>query len=63
MGGVIGVFLGIGLAWLAGKAPGVGAFLEGSLEPKIIVQGLVTALAWGWLAASTRPGRRPTCSL
>ena len=63
IGGVIGVFLGIGLAWLAGQAPGVGAFLEGSLEPKIIVQGLLTALCLGliggiypaWSAANLQP--------
>ena len=63
VGGVIGVFMGIGLAWLAGQAPGVGAFLEGSLNPGIIVQGLVTAIGLGlvggiypaWTAANLQP--------
>ncbi|MBK8048970.1 MAG: ABC transporter permease [Anaerolineales bacterium] len=63
VGGVFGVVLGIWLAWLAGQAPGVGAFLEGSLNPGIIVQGMVTALGLGivggiypaWTAANLQP--------
>jgi len=63
IGGIAGVFLGIALAWLAGKVPGVGAFLEGSLNLSIIVQGLVTALGLGliggiypaWTAANLQP--------
>lgn len=63
IGGVGGVLLGIFLAWLAGKAPGVGAFLEGAVEPGILVQGLLTALALGlvggaypaWTAANLQP--------
>ena len=63
IGGLIGVGLGAWLAWLAGKAPGVGAFLEGSLDFGIIVQGMVTALALGlvgglypaWTAANLQP--------
>ena len=47
IGGLIGSLLGAGLAWLAGQAPGVGAFLEGSFSPAIFVQGMVTALILG----------------
>ncbi len=32
LGGVLGVLLGILLAWLAGQAPGVGVILEGSVD-------------------------------
>ena len=46
-----------------GQIPGVGAFLEGSLSPKIIVQGMTTALVLGliggiypaWTAANLQP--------
>ncbi len=63
IGGVIGVFLGIALSWSAGQIPGVGAFLEGSVTPGIIAQGLITALVLGiigglypaWTAANLRP--------
>lgn len=63
IGGVIGSLLGAGLAWLAGQAPGVGAFLEGSFSPAIFVQGMVTALILGivggvypaWTAANLQP--------
>lgn len=63
IGGLIGVVLGTGLAWLAGQAPGVGAFLEGSFTPGIFIQGLVTALLLGvigglypaWTAANLQP--------
>ena len=63
VGGLIGVGFGIVLAWAAGQIPGVGAFLEGSLSPKIIVQGMTTALVLGligglypaWTAANLQP--------
>ncbi|HRW08323.1 MAG TPA: ABC transporter permease [Caldilineaceae bacterium] len=63
IGGIIGSALGAGLAWLAGQAPGVGAFLEGSFRYTIFVQGMVTALALGivgglfpaWTAANLQP--------
>lgn len=63
IGGLIGSLLGAGLAWLAGQAPGVGAFLEGSFSPAIFVQGMVTALILGivggvypaWTAANLQP--------
>lgn len=63
IGGIIGSGLGAGLAWLAGQAPGVGAFLEGSFTYTIFVQGMVTALALGivgglfpaWTAANLQP--------
>ncbi|MCE7984945.1 MAG: ABC transporter permease [Caldilinea sp. CFX5] len=63
IGGLIGLVLGAGMAWLAGQAPGVGAFLEGSFTPGIFVQGMVTALLLGvigglypaWTAANLQP--------
>ncbi|MBX3016240.1 MAG: ABC transporter permease [Caldilineaceae bacterium] len=63
IGGVIGSILGAGLAWLAGQAPGVGAFLEGSFTPAIFIQGMTTALVLGivggiypaWTAANLQP--------
>lgn len=63
MGGLIGIVLGAGLAWLAGQSPGVGAFLEGSFTPGIFIQGMVTALLLGiigglypaWTAANLQP--------
>jgi ABC-type antimicrobial peptide transport system permease subunit len=63
MGGVLGIALGIFLAWLAGQAPGVGVFLESSVDLGIIVQGLVTAIGLGllggiypaWTAANLQP--------
>ncbi|MEZ4730957.1 MAG: ABC transporter permease [Caldilineaceae bacterium] len=63
IGGLIGIALGTGLAWLAGQAPGVGAFLEGSFTPAIFMQGMVTALLLGvigglypsWTAANLQP--------
>jgi ABC-type antimicrobial peptide transport system permease subunit len=62
-GGVLGVLLGVGLAWAAGRIPSVGAFLEGSFSPGIIAQGMVTALVLGlvggaypaWTAANLQP--------
>ncbi|MDE0200564.1 MAG: ABC transporter permease [Caldilineaceae bacterium] len=62
-GGVIGVFLGIGLAELAGTVPGMGVLLEGVYTPAILIQGLVTALVLGlvggvypaWRASGLRP--------
>ena len=63
IGGLLGSVLGAGLAWLAGQAPGVGAFLEGSFTPTIFIQGMVTALTLGivggaypaWSAANLQP--------
>ncbi len=62
-GGLVGVGIGVLLAWLAGRIPGVGAFLEGSFTPGIIMQGMVTALLLGlvggaypaWTAANLQP--------
>jgi putative ABC transport system permease protein len=62
-GGVLGIFIGVGLAWAAGQIPGVGAFLEGSFSAGIFVQGLATALTLGivggiypaWSAANLQP--------
>ncbi len=47
LGGVLGVFFGIGLATAAGSVPGVGSMLKGGISPAIIVQGMVTALVLG----------------
>ncbi|MEZ4869860.1 MAG: FtsX-like permease family protein [Caldilineaceae bacterium] len=63
IGGLIGLGIGVGLAWAAGQLPGVGAFLEGSFTPQILVQGMVTALTLGiiggvypaWTAANLQP--------
>ncbi|MEZ4673973.1 MAG: FtsX-like permease family protein [Caldilineaceae bacterium] len=63
IGGLIGCLLGAGLAWLAGQASGVGAFLEGSFTSSIFIQGMVTALLLGvvgglypaWSAANLQP--------
>ncbi|MCC6167870.1 MAG: ABC transporter permease [Caldilineaceae bacterium] len=62
-GGVLGILIGVALAWTVGRIPGVGAFLEGSFSPDIFVQGVVTALALGlvggwypaWTAANLQP--------
>lgn len=62
-GGVLGILIGVALAWTVGRIPGVGAFLEGSFSPGIFVQGVVTALALGlvggwypaWTAANLQP--------
>ena len=63
VGGVVGVALGLLLAWLAGQIPSVGAFLEGVFSWRIVVQGLVTALTLGvvgglypaWQASNLQP--------
>ena len=63
VGGLIGVALGVLLAWAAGKVPGAGAFLEGSVSPAIMLQGMVTAVLLGlvgglypaWTAANLEP--------
>ena len=63
VGGIIGVVLGAGLAWLAAQIPGAGAFLEGNLSVGIMAQGMVTALGLGvvgglypaWTAANLQP--------
>ena len=63
MGGLVGIGMGVGLAWLAAQAPGVGAFLAGSVSPSLLVQGMVTALTLGviggaypaWTAANLQP--------
>ena len=63
IGGVVGMALGAGLAWLAAQVPGAGAFLEGNLSLGILSQGLVTALGLGlvgglypaWTAANLQP--------
>ncbi len=63
LGGVFGIFLGIGLAKLAGTVPGMGVLLTGVFTPAIFLQGLGTALVLGlvggvypaWRAAGLRP--------
>lgn len=63
VGGVFGVVLGAFLAWLVGQAPGVGMMLAGSINPGLVMQGMVTALALGliggiypaWTAANLQP--------
>ncbi len=63
IGGIVGMAIGAGLAWLAGQIPGAGAFLEGSFSPSIFFEGLVTALGLGlvgglypaWTAADLQP--------
>lgn len=62
-GGVVGVLLGILLAWAAGRMPGVGAMVAGGVSPGVMVQGMVTALVLGlvgglypaWTAANLQP--------
>lgn len=62
-GGVVGIFLGIGLAKLTGAIPGMGVLLEGVFAPEIFLQGMITALVLGlvggvypaWRAAGLRP--------
>jgi ABC-type antimicrobial peptide transport system permease subunit len=63
VGGVVGVLIGIMLAWAVGKAPGMGTMLAGSVSPELVVQGMVTALLLGvvggvypaWTAANLQP--------
>ena len=63
IGGVVGIFLGIGLAKLTETIPGMGPLLAGVFTPAIFAQGLVTALVLGlvggvypaWRAAGLRP--------
>ena len=63
IGGVVGIFLGIGLAKLTGTIPGMGPLLAGVFTPSIFAQGLLTALVLGlvggvypaWRAAGLRP--------
>ncbi len=62
-GGVLGVLLGVWLAWLVGQAPGLGVMLAGSVEIGLVLQGMGTALALGvlgglypaWTAANLQP--------
>ncbi|MCL4860115.1 MAG: ABC transporter permease [Caldilineaceae bacterium] len=62
-GGLLGLVMGVGLAWLAAQVPGAGAFLEGSFSPSIFAQGMATALGLGlvggaypaWTAAGLQP--------
>lgn len=62
-GGVVGCIIGTALAWAAGRIPGAGALLEGSISPGLYVQGLMTALVLGivggvypaWTAANLQP--------
>ena len=63
MGGVVGVILGLFLAWLVGQIPGMGSFIAGSFSVSIVAQGMVTALALGiigglypaWSASNMQP--------
>ncbi len=63
IGGVLGIALGVGFNELVGRAPGVGAMLEGVYTPDIFIQGMLTALALGvfggaypaWVAANLQP--------
>ncbi len=63
VGGVIGVVAGVGLALLAGQAPGVGSMLGGGVSVGVMVLGMVTALVLGlvggfypaWTAAKLQP--------
>ncbi len=62
-GGIVGIFLGIGLAKLAGTVPGMGVLLAGVFTPTIFIQGMLTAMVLGlvggvypaWRAAGLRP--------
>ena len=62
-GGIVGIFLGYGLAKLAGTVPGIGMMLAGVFTPAIFMQGMATALVLGlvggvypaWRAAGLRP--------
>ena len=64
LGGVLGVFFGIGLATAAGSVPGVGSMLKGGISPAIIVQGMVTALVLGLVGGyyPARTAARPAGS-
>jgi ABC-type antimicrobial peptide transport system permease subunit len=63
IGGLIGIVLGVGLAWLAAQIPGAGAFLAGSFSLSLFAQGMATALTLGvvggaypaWSAANLQP--------
>jgi putative ABC transport system permease protein len=63
IGGVVGIFLGIGMAKLTETIPGMGPLLAGVFTPAIFAQGLATALVLGlvggaypaWRAAGLRP--------
>ena len=63
VGGVIGVGVGIFLAWLVGLTPGLGVMLAGAVDANIVIQGLITALGLGivgglypaWTAANLQP--------
>ena len=62
-GGVVGIFLGVGLAKLTGAIPGMGVLLDGVFTPEIFMQGMITALVLGlvggvypaWRAAGLQP--------
>lgn len=63
VGGVVGILIGMGLAWLTAQAPGLGPMLEGAVTPQIAAQGFFIALFLGlvgglypaWTAANLEP--------
>ncbi len=63
VGGLIGVALGVLLAWAAAQIPGVGSILAHGVSPQIAMQGMITALVLGlvgglypaWTAANLQP--------
>jgi ABC-type antimicrobial peptide transport system permease subunit len=62
-GGAIGIGIGVGLTEIAGRIPGVGAFMEGAYSLKLFAQGLISAVCLGviggcypaWKAANLQP--------
>jgi putative ABC transport system permease protein len=63
IGGLLGILIGVALAWGVGQIPGVGTFLAGSFSLGLFVQGLGTAVVLGmvgglypaWTAANLQP--------
>ncbi len=63
IGGIAGIFLGIGLTELAAAAPGVGGLMEGSYSADVMVKGMMTAILLGlvggvypaWVASNLQP--------
>ena len=63
VGGVVGIFLGIGMSELAAAAPAVGSLMEGSYSADVMIKGMMTAILLGlvggvypaWVAANLQP--------